>query len=144
MEEKQDRTGQLALIRYKGGVFGEEPHDIHMDEPLRVRIGYGRVVKGIDKALQVMEVGDALTLIIPPEEGYGESDPKLIDWYPRSVLDHGYEIKKGTFIMWESNDGLAKRPVYVADAKEDVVLLDRNHPYAGKTLQYWVELVDIK
>lgn len=144
MANGEDRIGRMAYIRYKGGVYGEDPHDIRMDEPLPVRIGGGRVVKGIDNALKIMEVGDTVTLIIPPEEGYGAADPKKIDWYPRSIIPHGYEIKEHTFIMWESRDGLAKAPVWVAEAKEDVVKLDRNHPYAGKTLEYWVELVDLK
>lgn len=141
---KQNRNGKLAYIRYKGGILGERPVDDRMDEPLAVRIGAGRVVKGIDDALQVLEVGESVTLVIPPEEGYGDANPKLVNWYPRSMIPHGYEIKKDTMIMWESADGLAKRPVMVVDATKDAVKIDMNHPYAGRTLEYWVELVDLK
>ena len=140
----KDRTGMIATIRYKGGILGERPVDDRTDKPLYVRIGGGRVVKGIDDALQVLEVGDSVTLVIPPEEGYGDADPKLINWYPRSMIPHGYEIKKDTMIMWESADGLAKRPCMVVDATQDAVKIDMNHPYAGRTLEYWVELVDLK
>ena len=141
---EQNRNGKLAYIRYKGGILGERPMDDRMDEPLAVRIGAGRVVKGIDDALQVLEVGESVTLVIPPEEGYGDANPKLVNWYPRSMIPHGYEIKKDTMIMWESADGLAKRPVMVVDATKDAVKIDTNHPYAGRTLEYWVELVDLK
>lgn len=141
---EQNRNGKLAYIRYKGGILGERPVDDRMDEPLAVRIGAGRVVKGIDDALQVLEVGESVTLVIPPEEGYGDANPKLVNWYPRSMIPHGYEIKKDTMIMWESADGLAKRPVMVVDATKDAVKIDMNHPYAGRTLEYWVELVDLK
>lgn len=141
---EQNRNGKLAYIRYKGGILGERPVDDRMDEPLAVRIGAGRVVKGIDDALQVLEVGESATLVIPPEEGYGDANPKLVNWYPRSMIPHGYEIKKDTMIMWESADGLAKRPVMVVDATKDAVKIDMNHPYAGRTLEYWVELVDLK
>ena len=147
MEEtgsEENRTGMLAYIRYEGGILGERHVDKHLDEPLPVRIGAGRVVKGIDDALHKMQVGESVTLIIPPEEGYGDADPKQVKWYPRSIIPHGYEIKKDTMIMWESADGLAKRPAMVVDATEDTVKIDMNHPYAGKMLEYWVELVDLQ
>ena len=141
---EENRIGRVAYIRYEGGILGERHVDKHLDEPLAVRIGAGRVVKGVIDALRTMEVGDSATLIIPPEEGYGDADPKQIKWYPRSIIPHGYEIKKDTMIMWESADGLAKRPAMVVDATEDTVKIDMNHPYAGKTLEYWVELVDLQ
>lgn len=139
-----ERQWQVAYIRYEGGIFGEPPVDKHMDEPLAVTIGMGRVPLGIENALRQLEVGESCKLIIPPEEGYGEAYDKYIKWYPRAMIPHGYEIKQGTFIMWESADGLAKRPAFVAEATEDTVKLDMNHPFAGKTLEYWVELVDLK
>ncbi|RDB63720.1 peptidylprolyl isomerase [Gordonibacter sp. 28C] len=139
-----DRAGRTAYIRYRGGVAGELPHDDRsQDEPLAVRIGAHRVPKGVERALDVLEVGDSCTLVIPPEEGYGEADPKLVRWYPRSVLDHGYDMKEGTMVMWQSADGLAAKPASIVDATKDAVKIDLNHPYAGKTLEYWVELVDL-
>lgn len=140
---EDNRQGRTAYIKYEGGILGERHVDKHLDEPLAVRIGMGRVVKGIDDALRTMEVGDKVTLIIPPEEGYGDINPKQIKWYPRAVIPDGYKIKKDTMIMWESSDGLAKRPCMVIDATDDAVQIDMNHPYAGKTLEYVVELVGL-
>lgn len=139
-----ERQGRIAFIRYEGGILGQEPVDRHLDEPLAVKIGYGRVPIGVENALRVLPVGESCRLIIPPEEGYGEAFAKYIAWYPRTMLDHGHEIKKGTMIMWESQDGLAKRPAMVVDATDEAVKIDMNHPFAGKTLDYWVELVDLK
>lgn len=138
---EKDRLGKTAYIHYRGGVAGETPHDIRMDEPLAVRIGGHRVCKGIERALEDLEVGESRTLLIPPEEGYGNADPKLVQWYPRSILDHGYDLKKGSMIMWHSADGLAAKPAVISGATKDTVQIDLNHPYAGKTLEYWVELV---
>ena len=72
---EKDRLGKTAYIHYRGGVAGETPHDIRMDEPLVVRIGGHRVCKGIERALEDLEVGESRTLLIPPEEGYGNADP---------------------------------------------------------------------
>lgn len=142
---EQNRTGRKAYIRYKGGVLGQQPFDNRSEgEPLMVVLGRKRVPVGVEKALMHLEVGDSCTLIIPPEEGYGEADPKLVKWYPRTLLDHGYEMKKGSMIMWRSADGMAERPACIVDATKDNVKIDMNHPYAGKTLEYWVELVDLR
>ena len=140
-----DRLGRTAYIRYRGGVRGDRPCDDRSDgEPLAVRIGGHRVPKGVERALLMLEVGESCTLVIPPEEGYGAADPKLVQWYPRSVLDHGYDLKEGSMIMWQSADGLAAKPASIVDATEDAVKIDLNHPYAGKTLEYWVELVGLE
>ena len=58
IDDMEDRTGKTAYIRYRGGVAGEQPHDVRMDEPLAVRIGGHRVCKGIERALGQMEVGE--------------------------------------------------------------------------------------
>lgn len=140
----KNRRGRTARIRYRGGVLGQKPADDRTQgEPLAVRIGGHRVPKGVEKALLELEVGESCTLVIPPEEGYGAADPKLVQWYPRMMLDHGYELKKGSMIMWRSADGLAAKPAVVVDATKDTVKIDLNHPFAGKTLEYWVELVDL-
>ena len=51
---EENRVGRVAYIRYEGGILGERHVDKHLDEPLAVRIGGGRVVKGIDDALRTM------------------------------------------------------------------------------------------
>lgn len=141
----QDRRGMTAYIRYRGGVPGEHVFDDRMTgEPLPVKLGLHRVPKGVERALMEMEVGEARDLVIPPEEGYGESNPKLIQWYPRVLLKDGYEMKKGTLFLWHSDDGLATRPARVVEETEDNVMIDMNHPYAGKTIEYHVELVDLR
>lgn len=142
---EEERRGKTAYIRYRGGIRGEKPYDDRSQgEPLAVRIGRHRVPKGVENALCHLEIGESCTLIIPPEEGYGEANPRLVKWYPRMILDHGYTMKEGSMVMWRSADGLAAKPALIVDATEDTVKIDLNHPYAGKTLEYWVELVDLK
>lgn len=140
------RTGnhRTAYIRYSGGIQGEEHVDSSGDGILPVRLGSHRLPPGIEQAVETMAVGEKRSVVVPPELGYGKPDPKLVKWYPRSVLDHGYEIRNGSMIMWESADGLAKKPAMVVDATEDAVKIDMNHPFAGKTLEYDIELVELK
>lgn len=137
-------TGKTAYILYRGGIAGETPVDVRTDQPLAVKLGGHRLPKGVEEAVADMQVGEERIVVVPPEKGYGDANPKLVKWYPRSVLDHGYDIKEGTMIMWESADGLAKKPALVVDSTQDTVKIDMNHPYAGRTLEYWVKLVDLK
>ena len=96
--EDTDRLGRTAYIRYRGCVRGDRPCDDRSDgEPLAVRIGGHRVPKGVERALLMLEVGESCTLVIPPEEGYGAADPKLVQWYPRSVLDHVEQYDAAVF-----------------------------------------------
>ena len=72
----EDRTGKTAYIRYRGGVAGEQPHDVRMDEPLAVRIGGHRVCKGIERALGQMEVGESCHASDPSRRRLRERRPE--------------------------------------------------------------------
>lgn len=140
-----DRVGRMVSIRYKGGVKGEEALDDRLSgEPLRIILGEGQVPKGIEDVLYEMERGEARIVDIPCELGYGEYNPLGVQWYPRTLVDGGYKLKRGSVLTWTSPEDFRKMPVRVIDATEDAVKIDFNHPFAGKTLEYLIELVDIE
>ena len=141
---KEDRLGKYALIRYKGGALGEEPvDDCSNGEPQRVRIGYCEVPNGIDDVLFEMEIGESGTVVISPDLGYGDHDPKGVRILPRSEVPDGAELGVGSVLGWRSPVTKEILPVRVVEAYDDYVKLDYNHPLAGKSLEYWIELVDI-
>ena len=141
---KEDRLGKYALIRYKGGALGEEPvEDYSKGEPQRVRIGYCEVPNGIDNALFEMEVGESGTVIISSDLGYGDYDPNGVRIISRSEIPDGYDLEVGSILGWRSPVTRKVLPVRVIEAYEDYVKLDYNHPLAGKSLEYWIELVDV-
>lgn len=140
-----DRVGRVASIRYVGGVAGEEPLDNHAEgEPLRVILGERRVPKGIEDALYEMEVGEIRTIEIPCELGYGLRDESRVQWYPRTMVDNGYKAHVGDVLRWSNPHDMSYAPVWVTAETEDTIQLDFNHPFAGKTLSYRVELVDLR
>ena len=139
-----DRLGRFASIRYKGGVKGEEPvDDRSTGEPLRVLLGERQVPKGIEDALYEMEVGECRMLEIPCELGYGEYNKQGVQWHPRTLIPNGYKLEKGSVLTWTSPEDFRKMPVRVINATQDAVQFDFNHPFAGKTLEYWVQLIDL-
>lgn len=139
-----ERSGKCAHIRYRGGEAGEDPVDVHMEEePDRVYIGTGAVPPGIDEALYDMEIGEQRTVRIAPDKGYGMHDPQGVRVYPRSMIPHGDELEVGSIISWENPLNRVLLPVRVLVATDDYVKVDFNHPFAGRELEYWIELVDV-
>ena len=145
MSNKQERIGRTAYIRYKGGAKGEEALDDHsVAEPLAVVIGEGNVPKGIENLLYELEVGESREVEIAPELGYGHPRSDGIQWYPRTLVHEGQNLQVGDTIACRNPQDQSVLPGRVVDASKDLVQIDVNHPYAGKTLVYWVELVELR
>jgi FKBP-type peptidyl-prolyl cis-trans isomerase 2 len=139
-----ERSGRCALVRYRGGVVGEDAFEDRSDgEPERIYIGTGSVPPGVDETLYDMEVGEQRTVRIPPEKAYGFHDSQGVRVYPRAFIKNGERLERGTVFAW-TNPGTGQEiPVKVIEATDDYVTIDFNHPLAGKELEYWFELVDI-
>jgi FKBP-type peptidyl-prolyl cis-trans isomerase 2 len=138
------KLGKTAFIRYTGGVQGEDPIDCTGDEPMAVMLGAGRLPVGIERALQEMSVGEQRVVIVPPEMGFGMYNDEGAQWYPRPMIDHGAELHTGDIITWVDRVLNQEFPAYVTDESEGLILIDINHPFAGKTLEYNLELLDVK
>lgn len=140
----RSRFGKYALIRYKGGAVGEAVVDDHWaGAPQRVRIGFNEIPLGIDDALFDMGIGETKTVVVPPERGYGDHDPAGVQIRLRRDVPDGESLKVGSVLGWRSPITNAMLPVRVVEATKDFVKLDYNHPLAGKSLEYRIELVDV-
>lgn len=140
----ESRTGKVVSIRYRGGIKGEEPVDDHSTgEPLVVLLGDMRLPRGVEDALGDMEIGEQRDIEIPCEKGYGEYQEKLAAWYPKHLVADGYRLKVSDILFWTNPEDGRKMPAWVTDMTQDNVRLDFNHPFAGRTLAYWIELVDV-
>ncbi len=134
-------TGSVVHILYKGGELGGEVLDDHSTgDPLVVMLGDMKLPRGIEEALMGMEAGEEKQVQIPPELGYGSYQDGLAQWYPKQMLDQGYTLKMGD-VMFRPNEDGTRQPAFVTDLTQDAVRLDFNHPFAGKTLDYWIKLV---
>ena len=144
MAEKAN-LGSVVYLHYRGGLKGEEPvDDRSTGEPLAVMIGDMKLSRGIEQAVMDMEVGEERTIEVPAELGYGEYQEALAQWYPKSMLDGGYSLEVGDVMFYTNpNDG-SRQPAFVTEVTPDNARLDFNHPFAGKTLEYWVRLEDVR
>ncbi len=118
-------------------------NEIYVEEreygPLGVHVGVGEIIQGLDEALIGMEVGEKKRITVPPEKAYGMPNPELVIEVPVSEFTQaGLEPVEGLYVMTDS--GIAK----IVGVGEETVKLDFNHPLAGKTLVFEVEIIGIE
>lgn len=144
MSAKQ-RVGRVALVHYRGGATGEEVvDDCGSGAPQRIVLGAGEIPRGLDEAFLHMEIGEERTVVIPCERGFGFHDPAGVNRYPRTFIENGDKIEKGDVFCWTNPVSGSPIPVECIDADSSSVLIDFNHPLAGKELTYWVKLDGIE
>jgi peptidylprolyl isomerase len=112
------------------------------DEPLQFTIGKGEVISGFENAVIGMEVGEKKTVSIPPEDAFGQWYEELVVDVPKSEFpdDISPVIGERLKIRMRGSDPIE---VTVKDMTEDIVTLDGNHPLAGYTLIYHIQLISI-
>ncbi|UTW12660.1 FKBP-type peptidyl-prolyl cis-trans isomerase [Marinobacterium rhizophilum] len=111
-------------------------------EPLAYLHGGGNIVEGLETALVGKAVGDKLDVTVEPERGYGERREDLVQDVERSNFVGVEEIEVGMQFLAQTPWG--EQPVTVIAVADDSVQLDGNHPLAGETLNFSVEVVDVR
>ncbi len=134
--------GRVATIHYTltsddGDVIDKSAKDA----PLSYLHGAGNIVPGLEKALAGKQVGDSLKADVPPEQGYGPHHDGMIQKVPRSAFPD-VEVKPG--MQFEARTERGPLLVTVTDMDEENVTVDGNHPLAGKTLHFAVEVADVR
>jgi len=113
------------------------------DEPLSYIHGRNMLVPGLEQALEGREEGDHFQVEVPPELGYGERDEDNFDVVPRELFANLPGLKKGMLVNLEDGEGepqLGK----VVDLDIREVKIDLNHPFAGQTLLFDVEVLNVR
>ncbi len=106
--------------------------------PLVFIVGAGQVIRGFEKAVLGMKVGEKKTVEIPPEEAYGEVNPELVVTLPMEMFrEANIEPKVG--IILETSSGMCQ----VKEVREEEVVVDFNNPMAGKTLVFDIKVEEI-
>ena len=103
--------------------------------------GYGNTLPKIEEALQGREAGFQTTLALAPEDAFGLRDESLMRTIPRSQFPPG--VKVGGQLEGRGSDG-REQMFYVSKIKGDTVLLDGNHPLAGKALRFTLKVTEVR
>ncbi|MGR0277641.1 FKBP-type peptidyl-prolyl cis-trans isomerase [Marinomonas dokdonensis] len=121
---------------------GQELDSSVGQEPLVFLSGAQNIIDGLDKALQGKSAGEKLVVEVAPEDAYGAVHQELIQKVPHENFQGVDEIQVGMQFMAQTPGG--QQPVTVIGVEEDGIMLDGNHPLAGKTLNFDVEVIEVR
>ncbi len=133
----------VVTLDYKLIVEDEMMESTEDGEPIKFIQGIGQIIPGLENALYGLKIGDQKTVVIQPEDGYGEYDPESLQEAKKEEFSEEIPLDVGTFLDLENDAGDILSAQIVA-AEEDTVTLDFNHPLAGKTLTFEITLTDLR
>lgn len=135
--------GKKVKIEYTGTLDNGDVFDSSEKhgQPLEFEVGAGQVIKGFDDAVSEMEVGEERDIEIHPAMGYGQPNPELVKEVPRDKFPAEENPQAGMFITLQTPQG-QQIPATIKDVKEDAVVVDFNHPLAGKTLHFKLKVLE--
>lgn len=111
-------------------------------EPFAYLHGYGNIIRGLEAALEGCEAGFSGAIQVLPADGYGELNPQAVFEVPRDQFPPSEDIRIGMQIQGEGEHGVMN--FRVVGVNDQSIMLDANHPMAGKTLNFEVELLSVR
>ena len=112
-------------------------------DPLSYIHGEGQIVPGLERALEGLDAGDTKQVVVPPEDGYGVHDARGLQEVPRNAFPSDVAPQPGMELMAEGPDGQAV-PFVIREVKPESVVIDLNHPLAGRTLHFAITVRDVR
>jgi FKBP-type peptidyl-prolyl cis-trans isomerase SlyD len=110
--------------------------------PLVYLHGADNIVPGLENRLEGRAVGDRLTVVVPPAEGYGEREGPGPQAVPRAAFGDS-DLEEGMAVLMEDEDG-NEVPLWIVEIVRDEIFVDTNHPLAGLTLHFEVEVMEVR
>jgi FKBP-type peptidyl-prolyl cis-trans isomerase SlyD len=104
--------------------------------------GKGNIIPGLERALAGKTAGDKLDVTVPPEQGYGARDERLVQIVARAKFGEVAGLAPGMQVRATGAQG--PRIVTVVRVDRDFVTVDGNHPLAGRTLHFSIEVTDVR
>lgn len=140
---QQVKSGDKVRVHYHGKLTDGTTFDSSEGkDPLEFEVGSGMVIAGFDNGVTGMAVGEKKTIEIPVDEAYGSKQDDLLMEFPKANFPADMVPEPGMQLNMSNGSG-QDFPVVIREVKEDVVVLDANHPLSGEDLIFDLELVEI-
>lgn len=137
------KDGSTVTLDYRVYVDGQMVDQTIPDQPFTYTQGAGQIIPGLEKRLEGFNKGDKKEIIVPPDEAYGDYSEEKVLHVPKDDLPEDVDAQVGMQLQATSQTG----DLYVGiikDVKPDHIDVDFNHPMAGRTLRFEVEVVDVQ
>lgn len=136
------QKNSVVRFHYTVSEVGQPPVESSRDrEPLAILVGHGNIIPGLEAAMMDKAEGDRFEVTVAPDQAYGERRENYVQRVPKKHFRNS-RLKPGQQVVLETSMG--PRAVTVAKVGATVVDVDLNHPMAGKTLQFDVEIVGVR
>jgi len=130
-------------VHYTGTLETGEVFDSSRErDPLSFTVGEGQMIPGFEKAVKGMKLNETKKITIAPEEAYGDAKPEMVQTITKEQLPPDLNVHVGQQLASQMPDG-QQIVVTVTDVKDSEITIDANHPLAGKTLNFEIEVVKI-
>jgi peptidylprolyl isomerase len=136
------QNGLYISVEYKVTLEDGEVFDASEGQPLEVLMGDGQVIPGFESALMGMKLNEKKTFTLTPDDAYGDRDDELIHIFSRAEIPPEMDPVEGQAIALSTEDG-HDIPAYIVEVSDERVVVDMNHPLAGETLTFEIEVVGI-
>jgi len=139
------QSGQTVGVHYRGTLDdgSEFDNSRNRGEAMEVQVGSGQLITGFDTALLGMSVGEVKNIHLNAEEAYGPINESAFQEAPKNLFPPDFVFKTGEIVQGTAPTGKPMMAMIVEE-KESTVVLDMNHPMAGKDLNFEIELIDIQ
>jgi FKBP-type peptidyl-prolyl cis-trans isomerase SlyD len=135
-------NGKQVTLEYTMKLDDQSVVDTNVGrEPLKVTQGRHEIIPGLEKALEGMAAGEKKKVTLAPTEAYGTVDPKAFQEVDKNMVPADAQ-KVGIQLEGKTADGKTVYP-RISEVKNETVVLDFNHPLAGKTLHFDVKVLDV-
>lgn len=139
----QVKKDDNVKVHYTGKLANGEVFDSSEGrEPLAFQVGAGQMIPGFDKGVIDMAINEKKTIVVSPDEAYGAMQKELIQEVPKSQLPGNIEPEVGMRLVSTTPEG-QEIPLTITEVKEEDIVVDANHPLAGKELTFDIEIVAI-
>jgi FKBP-type peptidyl-prolyl cis-trans isomerase SlyD len=141
MKVSKDSVVSLEYRLHLGD--GQVVDESEPGQPLAYMHGRGQIVPGLEGQLEGMSAGESKKVVVPPGQGYGEHDPRGLQEVPREMFPPNANLQAGVTISAQTADGDVI-PITIRELKGDKVVVDLNHPMAGKTLHFDITVREVR
>jgi peptidylprolyl isomerase len=145
MSDAKDRIvaeGDQVRVNYVGRFADGSIFDTSEGQvPLEFTVGAGQVIDGFDQAVVGLKAGESRKVVVSPEKGYGEHMPEMVAEVERQQIPDHEKLVLGSMLEVGLEDGQSLE-VQVVELSDASVVLDGNHPLAGKELHFEIEVLE--
>jgi FKBP-type peptidyl-prolyl cis-trans isomerase 2 len=135
--------GKRVTFHYTLSVDDKVVQTSEGQEPLSYTHGSGQIIPGLAAEMEGMNEGEEKSVLVAAEDAYGKVDPNAFKELPKSSLPEGLDPKEEMVLQVKTAEGQTI-PVRISEIKEESIVIDMNHPLAGKDLKFDVKVISVE